>query len=227
MRIRAATSLLLGFLSLLASAADAGVIRGTLWMRRPPPTTTDGKAPSDQALRKTQRGVTDAVIYLEKVPAKVESKLTSSGFLFFRKAARPRPLRIVQMNRKFTPHVLAIAAGGQVEFQNLDTVYHNAFSVSAAKRFDLGRNPPGRSDTLAFTRSGVINLHCDIHPDMMGYVVVTPNHAYARPDSLGRYRLPKLPPGSYTVHVFHPRRGALKRTAEVPRRGDVTLDLSF
>jgi len=228
MRIRVAISisLFLFLVSLLPSTAAAGVIRGTLRMS-PNLSAIHVKSPGAGPVHAKQQGVTEAVIYLEKVPAQVERRLTSSGLWFFRKASRPRVVHVIQMNRRFTPRVLAIAAGTKVAFQNLDVVYHSAFSVSAAKRFDLGRYPPGDCDTLAFDRAGVINLHCDIHPDMLGYIVVTPNHAFTRPDPLGRYHLPKLPSGSYMVHVFHPQRGEIRRTTRVPPRGDVTLDLSF
>jgi plastocyanin len=175
--------------------------------------------------------VADAVIYLESVPDKVERQLASkvaakrSWFMIARPG--PRPSRIVQIDKQFRPRVAAVSVGAKVEVQNLDRVYHNTFSVSPAKRFDLGKYPPGRIDTVSFDRPGVVNLHCDIHPDMLGFVVVTPNHAFTRPDSLGHYRLPKLPPGNYTVHVFHPRRGEIERRIVVPKRGDLALDLAF
>ena len=207
--------------------AQAGVVQGTLWMNRTAPAAAK-TATGPAAIAKLQRGVGESVIYLEKVPEPVERKLSGrGGFAFFRREPKPWVPRIVQKDRKFAPRVLAIPAGTQVEFQNLDRVYHNAFSVSTARRFDLGKYPPGRTDTVKFERAGVINLHCDIHPDMMGFIVVTPNHAYARPDSLGRFALPKLPPGPYTVRVWHPRRGEIRRAIDVPKRGDVALDLTF
>jgi hypothetical protein len=122
---------------------------------------------------------------------------------------------------------MSVPVGTRAEFQNLDHVYHNVFSVSPARRFDLGKYAPGKIDTVDFERAGVVNLHCDIHPDELGYIVVTPNHAVARPDSLGRFRMPKLPPGHYTLRVFHPRRGEFERPVEVPKRGDVSVDLAF
>jgi plastocyanin len=227
-RVKVVLGLLL-LASLAGTPASAGVIRGTLWMTpiAAARSVTAAQAPDVRA----QRGVLDAVIYLEVVPDKVERQLASkvaskrTWFVFGR--AEPRPSRIVQIDRQFRPRVAAVAVGAKVEVQNLDRVYHNTFSVSPAKRFDLGKYPPGRIDTVSFDRPGVVNLHCDIHPDMLGFIVVTPNHAFTRPDSLGRYRLPKLPPGDYTVRVFHPRRGELERRIVVPKRGDLDLDLAF
>ncbi len=205
--------------ALVASGAAAGVIQGTLWMG--PRAQRPARAP--EAGR--QRGVTDAVIYVERVPEQVERDLARPRRLwFFHGSPRVRVQKVVQRAR-FDPRVAVVAAGTRVAFLNLDRVYHNVFSVSPAMRFDLGKNAPGASDTIGFARPGVVNLHCDIHPDEQGYVVVTPNHVFTRPDSLGHYRLPKLPPGSYTVNVFHPGLGEFARTAEVPKRGDVQLDL--
>lgn len=207
--------------------ATAGVVRGTLWMNRAA-TAAARTLTSPEAIAKRQRGVTDAVIYLEKIPAGLEQRLSGRGWsLFPTRPKRTRPVRIVQNQRRFTPRVLSIPAGTRVEFLNLDRVYHNAFSVSSARRFDLGKYPPGGADTVQFDRPGVINLHCDIHPDMLGYIVVTPNHAYARCDSLGVFRLPKLPAGSYRLRAWHPDRGEIVRAIDMPRRGDVTLELKF
>jgi hypothetical protein len=204
-------------LALLASAASAGVLQGTLRLKPSPRTPLDSPA--------ALRGVTEAVIYVEKVAPEVERRLTGGRrFLFFRKERPPDVLNVVQRKR-FEPRVAAAVVGTRVAFVNLDRVYHNVFSVSASRRFDLGKNAPGSRDTVEFGRSGVVNLHCDIHPEEQGYLVVTPNHAYARPDSLGRWRLPKLPAGRYTVRMFHPTRGELTREVVMPARGDVTLQL--
>lgn len=210
-----------------AGPAPAGTVRGTVWMNRRAPaaakTTTE-----PTVIARLQRGVSESVIYIEKVPEAVERKLTGrGGFVLFRRAPKLWVPRIVQRSRAFNPRVLAIPAGTAVEFQNLDRVYHNAFSVSTARRFDLGKYAPGKTDTVKFERAGVINLHCDIHPEMLGFIVVTPNHAYTRADSVGRFALPKLPPGPYTVRVWHPRRGEIRRAIDMPRRGDVALDLTF
>jgi len=199
-----------------ALPAQAGRIRGTLHIG--PVSAARGDAASAQSVR-------DAVIYVEHVPAKVEKKLANPGFLFFR--SKPRLPRVVQMDRRFNPRVISIVAGSRVAFHNMDQVWHNTFSVSATRTFDLGKYPPGWADTIAFERPGVVNLHCDIHSSMVGFVVVTPNHAFTRPDSAGTFRLPSLPPGRYTVRAVHPRHGELRRDVVMPKRGDLKLDLRF
>jgi len=216
MNAKAAT-LILATTLIVASPAVAGIIRGTLQM-------DPRKAPATPA--KAQRGVTEAVVYLESVPDKVERKLAHPRRWFFGRPQEPGVFHIVQSGRQFRPRVAAVAVGTRVEFKNLDRVYHSTFSVSSAKRFDLGKYPPGRADTLEFDRPGVVNLHCDIHPDMVGYLVVTPNHAFTRPDSMGEFRLPSVPKGTYTVRVVHPSRGVIRQVVRVGR-GDVALDLSY
>jgi plastocyanin len=210
---------------LASQPAAAGMVTGTLWMSRE---TLDahrrsGLPPTVQH----QLGVTDAVVYVDTLPPKVDEKLASARHWFWQRKDTPHLPRVVQNDRRFDPRVMSVPVGTRAEFQNLDHVYHNVFSVSPARRFDLGKYAPGKIDTVDFERAGVVNLHCDIHPDELGYIVVTPNHAVARPDSLGRFRMPKLPPGHYTLRVFHPRRGEFERPVEVPKRGDVSVDLAF
>jgi hypothetical protein len=202
---------------LLASAgtATAGVIHGHLLPGRE-------TGPS----KGIHWGITDAVIYIEEIPEVVERKLTHRGFWIFG-SSQPRLWRIVLQQRRFDPQVLAAAVGDRLGISNFDHVYHHAFSVSAARSFDLGKRLPGQSDTLTLNRPGVVNLHCEIHPDMAGYVVVTPNHAFALPGADGLFHLPSLPAGTYAVRVFHPRWGQIRRSVEVPRHGDVELNLKF
>jgi len=238
----------LAVLAVLAAPAGAGgVIKGQLWLSRKAMqlahTARDPGTPSASAKAVTrpvpvsmtkapaskppvlvpQPGVADAVIYVEKVPEKVEHK-----YLPPRNRPDRRPLpRIVQMKQRYVPRVLVATVGTAVVFENLDRVYHNTFSVSVAKRFDLGKYPPGHCDTVRFERRGVANLHCDIHPDEIGFVALVPNHIFARPDSLGRFALPKLPPGDYKVRTWHPRLGELTREVTMPKHGDLALEMNY
>ena len=163
---------------------------------------------------------------VEKIPAKSDRKLSKGPWYKF--WDKPKKMRtIVQSQQRFTPRIMVAPVGTPVEFRNLDTVYHNVFSVSAALHFDLGRYPPGRRDTVVFDRAGVTNLHCDIHPDEIGFVVVVPNRAYARPDSLGRFSLPSLPAGSYRLRAWHPHLGEVRANTEIPRGGNASVTLTF
>jgi plastocyanin len=178
-----------------------------------------GRASSLPGAARAARGrVTDAVLSIEGVPAGVDERLPA--------AAAPRP-RLSQAQQQFTPRVLVVRAGTTVDFPNLDPIYHNVFSVSPARRFDLGKYPRGDSRAVTFPRPGVINVYCDIHSDMAAFIVVTPNRAFAQPDEDGAYQLPPLPPGRYTLVWWHPDFPGGRREVSVPESGDVTVDVGF
>lgn len=205
--------------------AHAGTnVTGTLWLS----SAARARAAKSGVAAK-QPTVAEGVVWVESIPAKLEAKLASPKRSWFglRKKAEPPLPSVAQRDDRFSPKVLAVPTGSHVELANRDRFYHSPFSVSDAKRFDLGKTGPGRRDTLSFKRVGVINLHCEIHPRAIGYVVVTPNRAYATPDSTGRFSIPRLPKGRYVLHAWHPRLGELTLPFDVPKRGAVALDPSF
>jgi plastocyanin len=159
----------------------------------------------------------DAVIYVESLSAQVDSTLPKT-------AGSPT---MEQRDQAFVPRVVAVAPGRSVTFPNRDPVFHNVFSVSPVKRFDLGRYVRGKSKSVTFPKAGLVNVYCEIHSDMAGFIMVTPNRAFAQPDSTGGYSIPPLPPGEYTVVAWHPDLKPLRRTVSVPVGLDVTLDLQF
>ncbi|HEY6194131.1 MAG TPA: carboxypeptidase regulatory-like domain-containing protein [Candidatus Eisenbacteria bacterium] len=211
-RIRGPLAALLVLLA--AAPASAGALRGNV---------ANGR--TAEIRRERAR---DTVVWLEQVPEKTERQLTHTRFRWFRhrRVAPPLP-QIVESGRMFEPHVIALAAGGTLVIRNQDKVWHGAFSVSPARAFDLGKRAPGRADTLTFDRPGVVALRCDIHPAMSAFVIVTPNHAFTRPDSAGDWRLPDLPAGHYTVHAWHPAKGELRRGVDVPAKGAANLALRW
>ncbi len=189
------------------------------------PAAAGKRAPSPGTVPAPKRlpEIQDAVISIREIPDKDERRLASQ---LRRDRRRPLP-RIVINRSRYSPRVLSVPAGTDVEIQNLDRIWHSSFSVSSARRFDLGKLKPGAMDTVRLDRPGIINLHCDIHPEESGFVVVTQNHAVARPDSLGRFTLPRLAAGSYRVEIWHPVRGVRERVVEIPPRGDAECDLAF
>lgn len=178
-----------------------------------------GKASSIPSPTRIKRGgVTDAVIYLDgPVPA--------------RATAPSSPVSVhntlAQKGQAFVPRVIAILAGTRVDFPNEDPIYHNVFSVSPAKRFDLGKYSRGKSKSVAFEKPGRINVYCDIHSNMEAFVVVLANRWFAQPDAAGKFTLPDLPPGRYPIKAWHPDLGERSITLEVPESGDATLEVAF
>jgi hypothetical protein len=110
-----------------------------------------------------------------------------------------------QRGEQFAPRLLPIVAGQEVAFPNRDRIYHNVFSVSPVKSFDLGQykssDPPKRE---RFTDTGLVPVYCNIHPHMIAYVVVLENAAYALAAPDGRFTIRGVPPGRHTVHAWTP-----------------------
>lgn len=212
--------------ALIVSGADAhaGAIRGTVdASSRSVSSETHlnayaGRANSLTSMRMPQRGrIDDAVVYVES--------LTDS-------VARALPLdtstpELVQIEQCFEPRVLAITAGMSVAFPNRDPIYHNVFSLSRVKRFDLGKYAKGRSKTVRFARPGLVTVHCDIHSNMEAFILVAPNAAHTQPNAEGAFVLPELPPGRYTVVLWHPDFGETRRKVQIPLEGDVDVELSY
>jgi plastocyanin len=160
-----------------------------------------GQAASLSVTGTVERGaVTDAVVYVETLPA---------NFVVENPVGRVPGLE--QKDQTFVPRVLAIQSGTTVEFPNRDPVYHNVFSVSPAKRFDLGKYVKGQSRSVRFDKSGLVQVFCDIHSDMAAFILVIPHHVFVRPGADGRFALPELPGGTYRVRAWHPDFGERER----------------
>jgi plastocyanin len=193
-----------------------GAIRGRVDIRRviaPPerrPTTADLGFPAGRDLADTRR----AVVFLESAPA---AALESRD---------PVRTRMDQRNETFLPRVLAVDAGTVVDFPNNDSTYHNVFSLSKPKRFDLGRYARGKSKSVRFERPGVVRVFCDIHSHMSAFVLVFSHPFYAMSDGDGRYRIDDIPPGTYTVAAWYEGGTRETRTISIPAQGGA-VDLDF
>ncbi|MBC7793845.1 MAG: hypothetical protein H7Z43_09060, partial [Clostridia bacterium] len=94
---------------------------------------------------------------------------------------------IEQRNRRFSPDLVVVTAGSTVSFPNFDPIFHNVFSLSKPKSFDLGNYPNGQSRTVTFTKPGVVQVNCHLHSNMTATIVVTPNEWSTRPDGEGKF----------------------------------------
>jgi plastocyanin len=142
------------------------------------------------ATEQDERG--NIVVYVERVPEGTTPAEAERAVLR-------------QHGERFTPHVLPVVRGAVVEFPNDDALFHNVFSLSRARAFDLGRYPRGSSRSATFDRTGVVQVFCHIHSDMSAVVLVLDNPYFAVPDAEGRYQIPRLPAGDYTVLAWHER----------------------
>lgn len=131
----------------------------------------------------------------------------------------------------FQPHILAVLAGTTVEFLNSDKVAHNVFWPSlmqGAKKLpgkNLGTWPQGEKRPFKFDTPGVAALLCNVHPEMGGYVVVSPTPYYATTDKSGDYKIENVPDGQYNVVAWH--EGAKNQSKAVTVTGDTKADFTL
>lgn len=179
--------------SFAGEAAKTGTVKGTI--------TIGGKPTSD------------AVVSVEGLPQKQleprDSKLKTNKAV------------VDQRNMKFIPRVLPVVVGTTVDFPNNDNTWHNVFSTSEAKKFDLGLYAPGKSRSVPFDKPGMVKILCNVHPEMEAYVVVKSHPYFALPDARGNYTLSGVPLGKYRVEVWHPEFGERTVLFDLVREGEV------
>lgn len=213
-------------LMLLASAphaqrgrAPSGTIRGRVDVRvntptepRPDVTALSMHPVPDRSERRR------SVVYLETAPRGA-----------FDPNEEPRA-RMLQRDETFLPHVLPIVVGTAVDFPNDDSTYHNVFSLSKTKTFNLGRYAAGKSKSVIFDQPGIVRVFCDIHSHMNAFIIVFAHRYFALSDEDGRYRLTNVPPGSYMLTVWNEtiKGDAPRRAVTIgPEGGDVDADFTL
>jgi plastocyanin len=186
-------SLLLALSTVAFAQAVSGTIRGRVEIRRTVSQVERRPSVTDLGMHTAhdQPDQRRSVVYLEAAPALAFPDID------------PQRVTLDQRNEAFVPNVLAITVGTTVDFPNSDRVYHNVFSLSVAKRFDLGRYAAGRSRSVRFDRPGIVRVFCEIHSHMSAFILVF-NHRYfavTAPD--GRYQISRVPPGRYTLVAWN------------------------
>jgi plastocyanin len=137
----------------------------------------------------------------------------------------PMRARMDQRDERFVPRILAITTGSIVEFPNNDTTFHNVFSLSRARTFDLGRYPPGKNGAIRFDRAGVVPVFCDIHSHMSAYILVFDHPFFAVSDTGGRYAIHDVPAGTYALNVWSELGRAEPKRIAIAADGTVEADL--
>lgn len=132
-----------------------------------------------------------------------------------------------QKNITFAPHVLAVQVGATVDFPNSDPIFHNVYSISEAKKFNLGMYPKGMKKTVTFDRPGIVELRCNVHSEMKAYILVKDTPYFAATSRTGSYTIPNVPAGNYKITLWHERLPAQQKTVSVPADGAVTVDFDF
>jgi plastocyanin len=157
--------------------------------------------------------LTDFVVYLDEPLASV----TSPG-------AEPAAIT-TQRNATFDPHVLPVVVGTKVKWPNEDAIYHNVFSMSDAKQFDLGLYHQEKVPVLTFDQVGRVDVFCAIHSQMHCIILVVPNSFFAKVDANQRFVIKNVPAGTYKLRAWHERLPSLTREVVVPAEGEVRIDL--
>jgi plastocyanin len=145
----------------------------------------------------------------------------------FKKELPQTTQQVVQKDLTFVPALLAVQTGTKVEFPNQDNVYHNIFSYSPTKRFDLGRYRQDERPipAIVFDKPGLVTLRCDIHEHMRGLILVLDTPYFTTTDPEGRFRLTKLPSGQFTLKAWIDSRTTKAQPVELTN--DRTLHIDF
>jgi plastocyanin len=136
---------------------------------------------------------------------------------------------IDQKGLMFQPHIVVVQQGTTVQFLNSDSVAHNVFWISIGGNKKLGHNlgtwPKGEKRPFKFDNPGAVPLLCNVHPEMSGYVVVSPTPYFALTDKSGEYKIENVPDGSYTLTGWH--EGAKNQSKPVTVAGDTKADFTL
>lgn len=155
----------------------------------------------------------------------------SSAVVWLEGAPGPPPTpgraAITMRSKKFDPAVLHLPVGSRLTFPNDDPILHNVFSVSTGNQFDLGLYPRGSGREVMLRAPGLVRVFCNVHPQMEAFVVVTPGPFASHPGADGRFTIPALPTGRYTVRIWHERGGGDGRDVEVISDESVVVDFTL
>ena len=182
--------LLLGFA--VGSVRAQAVIEGTVQLPKPS---------YDRGLNQRYAASNDVPLAPTNPPAAVV--YLEGDFHAQQPNSAKTPGQMAQKNIAFAPDLLPVLVGTSVEFPNMDETYHNVFSYSKAKRFDLGRyRKDEKPTTVVFDKPGAVTIHCEIHERMRGTILVLETPYFQKTDTAGRYRLEHLPAGNYVLKAW-------------------------
>jgi plastocyanin len=192
----------------LSAHRSTGTIDGTVTLHLRPPRRLTGRYP----------GAAPTPHAVQSLPAVAYLKGRIAG------APPAPPARdpvMMQHDTAFVPPALVIPVGTTVSFPNDDPFFHNVFSYSRTKRFDLGRYPKGQAKQVTFNEPGVVKVYCEVHNFMRAIIVVTENPFAAVVADDGSFHIEGVPPGTYTLVIWHADLGEVEQSVVVPADGAV------
>jgi plastocyanin len=155
-------------------------------------------------------GAPDAIIYVEDIVVPAKGTATMK-----------------QENKQFIPSVLIVQKGTTVQFPNLDAFFHNVFSVTPDNSFDLGSYRQGETKAVTMSKPGVVSVYCNMHPQMVGHILVVPNGNYVRAGKDGFFRLSNVPVGHHRIVAWAPDSRPAVAEAEVSETEAATIELEL
>jgi plastocyanin len=211
--VAAAVAVAPGTIAPRASAQPAGAAGGAQPAGPAPATSSPARAAAGRVVgvvrvRETDGAPVPAADVIVYVPGFTEAPIAAG------RGEAPVAATIEQRGRRFVPDLVAITAGERVRFPNGDPFLHNVFSQSPARRFDLGSFKRGESKAKVFPTLGVVDVYCNIHPEMAATILVLPNRRHTRAGADGRFVLDGIPPGTWTVFAYA-RRATRPASAQV------------
>ena len=135
------------------------------------------------------------------------------------------PEMMSHKGRRFSPEILPVMRGTTIDFLNDDDIYHNVFSLSVAKPFDLGIYPEGTSKVLTFDQPGLVRIYCNLHPEMVSTILVLNNGLFAKTNTEGEFQINEVPDGSYTLRLWYEYADEQARPVSVS--GSAALEENF
>ncbi len=152
------------------------------------------------------------IVYLEDGPKEPDALTTATVDIF---------------HKQLTPFIAVITTGGAVTFKNLDPLAHHIFTRDLEPQFDTGTLEQNVAATKTFNAPGVISLLCNIHPEMLGYLLVIPSTYFGPVRSDGKYAIHNVPPGTYKLTAWAPRVPTMTQSVTVARKDIVTADFTL
>lgn len=211
-----------------ATTADPGVSKMPGWREASgQPGKSEAPAPSSSQARGDITGSvtvkkdgadradrSNVVVYIESMPKKY--------------AALKKVRAMAQRDKSFAPNVIAITKGSSVDFPNEDKFFHNVFSLSEGNTFDLGLYRAGESKSVTFERTGIVDVYCNIHPQMWAQILVLENPFFTTTNADGSFELPKVPAGNYSVAAWMRGGSPVKQQVKVEagKRATVSFEVA-
>jgi plastocyanin len=158
----------------------------------------------------------NVVVYIEKTVKEQPYLTTSSSAVMDMK------------NQTYIPHVLPILVNTTVDFLNDDDFYHHPFSFSKTKSFDLDQYAKPEKRPVVFNKTGIVDVYCQIYPDMQAFILVLQNPYFTKPDSMtGSYSISFVPAGHYTLIAWHDFLKPVKCEIDVPEKGEIQINFQM